>query len=139
MLVALAVAGVIALAALLSLPIPTVAFGFDTNSEITSRVSPGLAALLVALASGAAGAFATMRADISNSLPGVAIAISLVPPLCVTGMSLAQGRGRRLGLAAAVHHQLRRHPAGRRPCLNAGWPRAACDLGHAHAHRGGHS
>ena len=92
MLVALAVAGVIALAALLSIPIPTVAFGFDTNSEITSRVSPGLAALLVALASGAAGAFATMRADISNSLPGVAIAISLVPPLCVTGMSLAKGQ-----------------------------------------------
>jgi uncharacterized hydrophobic protein (TIGR00271 family) len=89
-LVALAVAGVIALAALLSIPIPAAAIGFDTNSEITSRVSPGLAALLVALASGAAGAFATMRADISNSLPGVAIAISLVPPLCVTGMSLAK-------------------------------------------------
>jgi uncharacterized membrane protein len=47
--------------------------------------------LIIALASGAAGAFALSRADISDSLPGVAIAISLVPPLNNTGILLAAG------------------------------------------------
>ena len=44
--------------------------------------------LIAALASGAAGAYCMSREDISDSLAGVAIAISLVPPLCVVGLSL---------------------------------------------------
>ncbi len=44
--------------------------------------------LIVALAAGAAGAFALSRDDVADSLPGVAIAIALVPPLCVVGISL---------------------------------------------------
>ena len=32
------------------------------------------------------------REDVSDSLPGVAIAISLVPPLCVVGLSIANGQ-----------------------------------------------
>ena len=47
--------------------------------------------LVVALASGAAGGFAVSRAKVSDALPGVAIAISLVPPLCVVGVMLANG------------------------------------------------
>ena len=46
-------------------------------------------ALYAALASGAAGAFAVSRADVGDTLPGVAIAISLVPPLCVVGIALS--------------------------------------------------
>jgi uncharacterized hydrophobic protein (TIGR00271 family) len=62
---------------------------FDTNSQITGRVSPRGIDLIAALASGAAGAFAMSRDDIADSLAGVAISISLVPPLCVVGIALA--------------------------------------------------
>jgi len=64
---------------------------FETNSQITGRISPRLIDLYAALASGAAGAFAMSRDDIADSLPGVAISISLVPPLCVVGIGLAAG------------------------------------------------
>jgi hypothetical protein len=37
------------------------------------------------------GAFALVRSDVSNTLPGVAIAIALVPPLAVAGLTLQQG------------------------------------------------
>jgi uncharacterized hydrophobic protein (TIGR00271 family) len=59
------------------------------NSQVAGRVSPRLTDLIVALASGAAGAFALSRRNVSDALPGVAIAISLVPPLCVVGVMLA--------------------------------------------------
>ena len=65
---------------------------FTTNSQITGRVSPSLIDLSVALASGVAGAFAMSRDDVANSLPGVAISISLVPPLAVVGISLSQAQ-----------------------------------------------
>jgi len=61
------------------------------NSQITSRTSPRLIDLVIALASGAAGAFATSREDVSDALPGVAIAVSLVPPLSVVGICLSAG------------------------------------------------
>jgi len=66
-------------------------FDFESNSQITARIAPRLIDLLAALASGAAGAFAMSRDDIADSLPGVAISISLVPPLCVVGISLSAG------------------------------------------------
>jgi uncharacterized hydrophobic protein (TIGR00271 family) len=59
------------------------------NSQVSGRVQPNVADLVVALASGAAGAFALSRRNVSDALPGVAIAISLVPPLCVVGVMLA--------------------------------------------------
>jgi uncharacterized hydrophobic protein (TIGR00271 family) len=65
---------------------------FTANSQITARVSPSLIDLIVALASGAAGAFAMSRDDVADSLPGVAIAIALVPPLAVVGISLSQAQ-----------------------------------------------
>lgn len=64
---------------------------FPNNSQIVARISPSLIDLVAALASGAAGAFCLSRDDIADSLPGVAIAISLVPPLCVVGLSLSAG------------------------------------------------
>lgn len=62
---------------------------YSDNGQITGRVSPRITDLIVALASGTAGAFAMSRDDISDSMPGVAISISLVPPLCVVGICLA--------------------------------------------------
>ena len=59
-----------------------------TNSQVAGRVSPKLIALTAALATGVVGAFALVRSDVSDTLPGVAIAISLVPPLAVVGLTL---------------------------------------------------
>jgi uncharacterized hydrophobic protein (TIGR00271 family) len=61
---------------------------YQSNSQVLGRVSPGLIDLLAALATGMVGAFALVRADIADTLPGVAIAISLVPPLAVVGLLL---------------------------------------------------
>jgi len=62
-----------------------------TNSQVAQRVSPRLIDLVAALATGAVGAVALAREDISDTLPGVAIAISLVPPLAVVGLTLEAG------------------------------------------------
>lgn len=61
------------------------------NTQVTGRTSPGLLDLAAALATGTAGAFAMSRRDLSAVLPGVAIAISLVPPLGVVGVSAGVG------------------------------------------------
>ncbi len=92
---ALTVAGIIAVilfSYLLSLIVPNFTISFTSNSEIASRINPGLYALLTALGAGAAGAFIISRAEIADALGGVAIAISLVPPLCVVGISLRAGQ-----------------------------------------------
>jgi uncharacterized hydrophobic protein (TIGR00271 family) len=78
------------LAVILSVGVSSLAIDFNANNEILSRIAPDILALFVALASGAAGAFAVSRESVSDSLPGVAIAISLVPPLSVVGISLSK-------------------------------------------------
>lgn len=65
---------------------------YVANSQVAGRISPRLIDLLAALATGTVGAFALVRRDISDALPGVAIAISLVPPLAVVGLLLQVGR-----------------------------------------------
>jgi len=69
----------------LFVPVPVDA---ATNSQVSSRVNPTLMDLFAALATGAVGSFAVVRSDVSDTLPGVAIAISLVPPLAVVGLTL---------------------------------------------------
>lgn|GEM_PF-214865 len=59
-----------------------------TSSEITSRIGTPMVALFVALASGLAAAFAWARPKLSASLPGVAVATSLLPPLAVSGIGI---------------------------------------------------
>ncbi|TIC88541.1 TIGR00341 family protein [Nocardioides sp. GY 10113] len=61
------------------------------NPQISSRVSPGVLDMVAALATGLAGAVALARRDVAAVLPGVAIAISLVPPLAVVGICLGSG------------------------------------------------
>jgi uncharacterized hydrophobic protein (TIGR00271 family) len=87
------VTGVIGLAWLLTEINVATVVSIETNSQIIGRISPRLIDLYAALAAGAAGAFAMSRDDVADSLPGVAIAISLVPPLCVVGVGLAEGEG----------------------------------------------
>lgn len=61
------------------------------NSQVASRIGPTLVDLIIAVAAGGAGAFALSRPDVSDSLPGVAVAIALVPPLAVVGLMISQG------------------------------------------------
>ncbi|NJN31326.1 MAG: TIGR00341 family protein [Synechococcales cyanobacterium RM1_1_8] len=61
------------------------------NSEILQRTQPTLIDLVIGLAAGAAGAFAQTRREVAGALPGVAIAVALVPPLSVIGIGLALG------------------------------------------------
>ena len=62
------------------------------GTEMLSRAFPSLLDLGVAMAAGAAGAFVLSRESIRNSVAGVAISVSLVPPLAVSGIGLALGR-----------------------------------------------
>lgn len=63
------------------------------TDEVLSRTSPDLRDGLIALAAGAAGALGTARQDVSSSLPGVAVAVALVPPLASIGVCIELGRG----------------------------------------------
>jgi hypothetical protein len=67
--------------------------GGSLSNEILLRTRPNLLDLGVALASGAAGAYALCRKDVSTALPGVAIAAALVPPLATIGIGLARWNG----------------------------------------------
>lgn len=70
----------------------TLTVGVETvGNEIIARTAPTILDLVVAIAAGTAGAFAATRQSVSNALPGVAIAVALVPPLCVVGVGLALG------------------------------------------------
>ena len=88
LLVAIGVVVSIGLSFLLGVASPVIV-NASTNAQVSGRVNPRLTDLIVALACGAAGAFALSRRNVSDALPGVAIAISLVPPLCLVGVMLA--------------------------------------------------
>ena len=61
------------------------------GSELVARMRPSLLDLGVAVAAGAAAAFAYTRPGVSSALAGIAIAVALVPPLCTVGIALALG------------------------------------------------
>jgi uncharacterized hydrophobic protein (TIGR00271 family) len=62
---------------------------YEPTEMILARTSPSLIDLCVAIAAAGAGTLAVTRKSISDTLPGVAIAVSLVPPLCVTGIGVS--------------------------------------------------
>ncbi len=59
----------------------------EMTSEIAARTQPNTLDLVVALFSGAIGSMAICREvkGVVTSIPGVAIAVALMPPLCVVG------------------------------------------------------
>jgi len=59
------------------------------NAEILSRVSPSLPYLYVAIAAGIAASFALVKPNLAEFLVGVAVSVSILPPLAVTGIGLA--------------------------------------------------
>ena len=63
----------------------------EVNREMTARTAPNLIDLVIAVAAAVAGAFTITRDKLSNSIAGVAIAVALVPPLCVSGIGLSLG------------------------------------------------
>ena len=66
------------------------AIGLETvESEVLSRTNPTLIDFGIAMAAGMAGAFTQTRRSIADAIPGVAIAVALVPPLSVIGIGLA--------------------------------------------------
>lgn len=92
LLVSLAgIAMAVAVGFLLTLPLAGLLHP-QNNGQIMARTAPHLLDLLAALATGMAGAFALARRDVSDTLPGVAIAVSLVPPLANVGILLALGQ-----------------------------------------------
>ncbi|MEM9713790.1 MAG: DUF389 domain-containing protein [Actinomycetota bacterium] len=60
--------------------------------EVLARTSPNLLDLGIALAAGAAGAYAQVHRQASDALTGVAVAVALVPPLASVGILLEVGR-----------------------------------------------
>lgn len=84
------IAGTIVLSWALTIAIPDLQAVIQ-NSQVTSRTAPSLGDLIIALAAGAAGAYGVSRAESTDALPGVAVAIALVPPLSVVGITLHAG------------------------------------------------
>ncbi len=60
----------------------------ELTNEIAGRLHPSTLDLLVAVLSGIAGAVGHTKEKVSKSMPGVAIAVALVPPLCVSGIGI---------------------------------------------------
>jgi len=61
------------------------------TNEIMARTAPNLLDLMIALAGGAAGAYATVSPRLSIAFVGVAVATALVPPLSSAGILFARG------------------------------------------------
>jgi uncharacterized hydrophobic protein (TIGR00271 family) len=72
------------------------------TNEILSRTAPNFIDLMIALAGGAAAAYALLSPRMSLSLVGVAVAIALVPPLSSSAILLARGDFSMAGNAALL-------------------------------------
>lgn len=83
-----------ALAVVLVAALLTAALPFQTITlEISSRARPTILDLAVAVFSGLVGAVVTLARGhrLSAAIPGVAIAVALIPPLAVGGFAMAAG------------------------------------------------
>ncbi|MCZ0903511.1 DUF389 domain-containing protein, partial [Microcoleus sp. HI-ES] len=87
-LIALAVGTVLAiflacfLGALVQIP--------DFGSEVLARSKPTLLDLGIAIAAGGISGYAKVQPKVSATLAGTAIAVALMPPICVIGLGLSQ-------------------------------------------------
>lgn len=61
------------------------------TAEMLARTAPNILDLFIALAGGAAGAYAVVSPKLKSSVVGVAIATALVPPLSTCGILFARG------------------------------------------------
>ena len=65
--------------------------GRELSQEVLNRGGVNLLDLLIAFTAGIAAGYALVRSQVSSALPGVAIAVTLVPPLAASGIALAAG------------------------------------------------
>lgn len=63
----------------------------EYGSEVWGRSQPTLLDLGVAVVAGSISGFAKVQPRISSALAGTAIAVALMPPICVVGLGLSQG------------------------------------------------
>ena len=99
----------------------------EITAEIAARTEPNTLDLVIALFSGAVGSIAICKEvkGVVTSIPGVAIAVALMPPLCVVGygvgimLSLNAEDGLRIarGGLLIVPDKLRRDHIHRHGCL----------------------
>jgi uncharacterized hydrophobic protein (TIGR00271 family) len=60
------------------------------GSEVTARTHPNVLDLGIAIAAGAIAGYARVRPSIANTVAGTAVAVALMPPLCVVGLLLGE-------------------------------------------------
>ncbi len=83
----------ITLRSILMVVIIALIFGFLFSDGLAGNrfiesIQPNILYVIVSLISGAAATFAWTNEDINDALPGVAVAISIVPPLAVLGIGI---------------------------------------------------
>jgi uncharacterized hydrophobic protein (TIGR00271 family) len=61
---------------------------YDVVSWIPDQITPGVY-VFIAFCSGIAGALAWVKENLAPAIAGVAVAVSLLPPLCAAGIGLA--------------------------------------------------
>ena len=59
------------------------------NPEILSRIEPNIVYLFIAIVAGLATAYARVKPELNEALPGTAIAVALVPPIATIGIGIA--------------------------------------------------
>lgn len=64
----------------------------ELSPELLARTVPSLLDLGVAIAAGLAGGYVLTHPRVGSSLPGVAIAVALVPPLATVGITIELGQ-----------------------------------------------
>lgn len=63
----------------------------DLTGQLMALTRPGLLDLAIALAAGIAAGYATMRTEAGGALSGVAVSVTIEPPLAAIGLFLADG------------------------------------------------
>ena len=64
----------------------------EFGSEVLARTQPNLVDLAIAVVAGGISAFAKVRKGVSDAIAGTAIAVALMPPLCVVGLTASQAQ-----------------------------------------------
>ncbi len=77
---------------LLSLMLGSLAGLPQFGTEVLTRTQPNLLDLGIALVAGGLATYAKLRSDAVSSMAGTAIAVALVPPICVMGLLLSHQR-----------------------------------------------
>ncbi|MEL6352540.1 MAG: DUF389 domain-containing protein [Cyanobacteria bacterium J06627_28] len=62
----------------------------EYGSEVLARSSPTLLDLGIAITAGGISGYGKVQTKLSSTLAGTAIAVALMPPLCVVGLGMAQ-------------------------------------------------